>query len=102
MEENKNIIDTAETLETVEEPAAAEASSDENPEDQILMATDENGNYYPSTYVVYGMAVGVAVGAVIMNMTDSKLLLSLCALIGTIVGYFIKKKEPKEGENHEK
>ena len=104
MDENKNIIDDTaiKDTETGTENTDAKEAVQENPEEQIIMATDENGNYYPSTYTVYGMAIGVAVGAVLMNMTDSKLVLSLCVLIGTVVGYFIKKKEPQEGDSDEK
>jgi len=94
MDDNKDVLDmTEETTDEVQDSDISE---------EIPLATDDAGNYYPSTYVVYGMAAGLAAGAVLMAMTDSRLLLSACVFLGTLIGYFIKKKDPKEGDSHEK
>lgn len=72
----------------------------ENKELENELHTDienqEKDAYYPATYVVYGMAIGLAVGAIAMYLFDSRLALSACVFIGTVIGYFIKKGDPDE------
>ena len=59
---------------------------------------EEQNHSYPGTYTVYGMAIGLVVGIIALALTDSKLALSLCVFIGTLIGYFIKKGDSDENQ----
>ena len=80
MEENKDL-----DIE-LQEPESAEE----------LPKPDDSNDYYQATYVVYGMAAGLALGIVAMALFDSKLALSACVFLGTLIGYFIKKGDSNE------
>ena len=105
MEENKeklqdaNVTDdyAAENTDVYEENLNSVSDKDEDEDSLDVYCVNDPASYYPATYVVYGMAIGLVAGVIAMMLTDSRLLLSVCVFIGTLIGYFIKK-----GDNHEK
>ena len=94
MEENKEMIE--ENLTEIESDTDANMDPDTDNDDMNVYCVNDPDSYYPATYVVYGMAAGLAAGIVAMTLFDSKLLLCAGVFIGTLIGYFIKKGDPHE------
>ncbi len=79
--------ETGQQPEEEADPQLKEETEQQPEEEAGPQLKEEKGSYF-----VYGMAVGLIIGIVMLYVFKSKLAMTVCVAAGMIIGSFIKRK----------